>query len=141
MWLPRTGGSFTSAAARFGVNDRPSGTARRSANVRGARVMMHRWEESSRRGGRLMRGAAGERHVQFAYQNAKKVVAKNFAPADVDEPLDELLTFGFAAVHISTRTEEIDIRTSRKGKVHVGSHKMGEPRTAEVEPHNRVKDV
>src|SRR5690242_3727773 len=64
----------------------------------------------------------GERHVQFAYQGAKKVITKNFAPAEVELPLNELLGFGFAAIHISTRSEEIDIRTSRKGKVHVGSH-------------------
>jgi SAM-dependent methyltransferase len=83
----------------------------------------------------------GERHVQFAYQGAKKVVTKNFPPAEVDEPLDELLAYGFAGVHISTRGEEIDIRTSRKGRVHVGTHKMGEPREIEAEPHNRVKDV
>src|SRR3954469_14173002 len=83
----------------------------------------------------------GERHVQFAYQGAKKVVTKNFPPAEVGEPLDELLAYGFAGVHISTRGEEIDIRRSRKGRVHVGTHKMGEPRAVEAEPHNRVKDV
>jgi SAM-dependent methyltransferase len=83
----------------------------------------------------------GQRHVQFAYQGAKKVVTKNYPPADVDPPLDELLDYGFASVHVSTRTEEIDIRTSRKGRVHIGRHRMGEPRAAETEPHNRVKDV
>src|SRR5262245_34964300 len=82
-----------------------------------------------------------ERHVQFAYQGAKKVITKNFLPGEVDTPLDELLGFGFASVHISTRSEEIDIRTSRKGRVHIGRHKMGEPREVEAEPHNRVKDV
>jgi SAM-dependent methyltransferase len=83
----------------------------------------------------------GERHVQFAYQGAKKVVTKNHPPAEVDDPLDELLTYGFAAVHISTRGEEIDIRTSRKGKVHIGTHRMDAAREFETEPHNRVKDV
>lgn len=83
----------------------------------------------------------GERHVQFAYQGAKKVVTKNFLPSDVDEPLNEMLAVGFAGVHISTRSEEIDIRTSRKGRVHIGSHKMGEQREVEAEPHNRVKHV
>jgi SAM-dependent methyltransferase len=82
-----------------------------------------------------------QRHVQFAYQGAKKVVTKNFLPGEVDEPISELLNHGFAAIHISTRSEEIDIRTSRKGKVHIGRHRMGEPRAAETEPHNRVKDV
>jgi hypothetical protein len=83
----------------------------------------------------------GETHIQFAYQGAKKVVTKNFAPNELDEPLNELIGFGFAAIHIATRTEDIDIRTSRKGKVHVGRHRMGEARPAEAEPHNRVKDV
>lgn len=83
-----------------------------------------------------------ERHVQFAYHGAKKVITKNFMPTEVDEPLRELLAFGFAGVHISMRSEEIDIRTSRKGRVHIGTHKMDEPRgTVEAEPHNRVKDV
>lgn len=83
----------------------------------------------------------GETQVQFAYQGAKKVVTRNFPAAEVEQPLDELLTIGFAGVHISTRTEEIDIRTSRKGRVHIGRHRMGEPRAAEPAPHNRVKDV
>lgn len=82
-----------------------------------------------------------ERHVQFAYQGAKKVITKNFLPGEVDEPISELLNHGFAAIHISSRSEEIDIRTSRKGKVHIGKHRMGEPRELEAEPHNRVKDV
>jgi SAM-dependent methyltransferase len=83
----------------------------------------------------------GINHVQFAYQGAKKVVTKNVLPTDADEPIGELLGYGFAGVHISTRTEEIDIRTSRRGKVHIGTHRMGEPREVEVEPHNRTKDV
>jgi SAM-dependent methyltransferase len=84
----------------------------------------------------------GEKHVQFAYQGAKKVITKNFLPAELEIPLDELLGFGFSAVHISTLREEIDIRTSRKGKVHIGTHKMAEPHEpTEAEPHNRVKDV
>ncbi|QJW92648.1 class I SAM-dependent methyltransferase [Frigoriglobus tundricola] len=83
----------------------------------------------------------GARQVQFAYQGAKKVVTRNFPLNEVEPPLDELLGHGFAGVHISLRTEEIDIRTSRKGRVHFGRRKMGEPREAVVEPHNRVKDV
>lgn len=83
----------------------------------------------------------GERHVQFAYQGSKKVITKNYLPPEVDEPIGELLGHGFAGIHISTRNEEIDIRTSRKGRVHIGRHTMGEPRAVEAEPHNRVKDV
>ena len=83
----------------------------------------------------------GERQVQFAYQGAKKVITRNFLPAEVEEPIGELLGHGFAGIHISTRSEEIDIRTSRKGRVHIGRHRMGEPRETPAQPHNRVKDV
>jgi SAM-dependent methyltransferase len=81
------------------------------------------------------------RHFQFAYQGVKKAVTRNFLGAEVAVPLDELIGFGFAGVHITTGTEEIDIRTSRKGRVHIGRRKLKEPRAVEAEPHNRVKDV
>ncbi|AMV27110.1 Methyltransferase domain protein [Gemmata sp. SH-PL17] len=84
----------------------------------------------------------GERHYQFAYQGAKKAVTKNFLDDEMEVPLDELIGFGFAGVHITTGAEEIDIRTSRKGRVHVGRHKLKEPvEVREAESHNRVKDV
>ncbi|MCS6864312.1 MAG: SAM-dependent methyltransferase [Gemmataceae bacterium] len=81
------------------------------------------------------------RYVQFAYQSAKKVVTRNCRPEEVDEPLEELLRIGFAAIHISTRVEEIDIRTSRKGRVHIGRHRLAEPRAANEASHNRVKNL
>ncbi|MCI0700448.1 MAG: SAM-dependent methyltransferase [Planctomycetia bacterium] len=87
----------------------------------------------------------GSRHLQFAYQGAKKVITKNFTLEECETPIDELISFGFAAIHITTQTEEIDIRTSRRGKVHIGRGTVAESPVseapAEVEPHNRVKDV
>ena len=84
----------------------------------------------------------GQRHFQFAYQGATKAVTKNFLDGEVEEPIDELIGYGFAGVHITTGAEEIDIRTSRKGQVHVGRHKLkGATEAPEPESHNRVKDV
>ncbi|HEY1192446.1 MAG TPA: SAM-dependent methyltransferase [Gemmata sp.] len=84
----------------------------------------------------------GDTHFQFAYQGAKKAVTKNFQLGEVEAPLDELIGYGFAGVHITTNTEELDIRTSRKGRVHVGRHKLKQPIEAPgAEAHNRVKDV
>ena len=84
----------------------------------------------------------GDCHFQFAYQGAKKAATKNFPPDELDAPLDELVGYGFAGVHITTDAEEIDIRTSRKGRVHVGRHRQKEEvGRAAPEPHNRVKDV
>ncbi|MBN9122754.1 MAG: SAM-dependent methyltransferase [Planctomycetes bacterium] len=84
----------------------------------------------------------GELYYQFAYQGAKKAVTKNFLADELEAPLDELIGNGFAGVHITTNAEEVDIRTSRKGRVHVGRHRLKQPApAAEPEPHNRTKDV
>lgn len=82
----------------------------------------------------------GERYYQFAYQGAKKAATKNFLPDELEQPLTELVLCGFAGVHITTSDEEIDVRTSRKGAVHIGRHKLTRP-APEIEPHNRTKDV
>ena len=65
----------------------------------------------------------GERHVQFAYQSAKKVITKNFPPAEVDIPLDELLGHGFAGVHISLRNrrKSTSARAARAAFISAGT--------------------
>lgn len=84
----------------------------------------------------------GARQFQFAYQGAKKAVTKNFLDDEVEAPLDELVGYGFAGVHITAGAEEIDIRTSRKGRVHVGRHRLKDaPPAPQAEAHNRIKDV
>ncbi|MDB5313600.1 MAG: Methyltransferase domain protein [Gemmataceae bacterium] len=83
----------------------------------------------------------GERHVQFSYFDRTKNVTKNCRETEADGPLTELLDFGFAGIHLSTGGEEIDIRTSKKGKVLLGRRTV-EPLAADgPERHNRVKDV
>jgi SAM-dependent methyltransferase len=82
----------------------------------------------------------GEPHVQFSYFDAKKDVTKNYRGPEVADRLAEVLAVGFAGVHVTTAAEEIDVRTSKKGKVAVGRKKVAVP----VEPgsaHNRVKDL
>ena len=59
----------------------------------------------------------GEPHLQFSYFDSDKDITKNFLPSEAHAPLAELLQFGFAGIHLSTATEEIDIRTTKKGKV------------------------
>lgn len=82
----------------------------------------------------------GERHLQFSYFDAKKDTTRNFAPAAAATPVAELLDLGFAGVHLWTATEEIDLRTTKKGKVLVGRRAVFAP-VAVNAPHNRVKDV
>jgi SAM-dependent methyltransferase len=78
----------------------------------------------------------GERHLQFSYFDARQCVAKNFR--DAGPPLGELLDLAFAGVHLSTAAEEIDVRTTKKGKVLVGRRSAEAP-AGDPEPHNRVK--
>lgn len=83
----------------------------------------------------------GERHLQFSYFDQKKNVTKNYTVSELDAPLAELLNSGFAGIHLSTSGEEVDIRTTKKGKVLVGRRKVTSTSQSEVEPHNRPKDA
>ena len=82
----------------------------------------------------------GETLLQFAYFDGRKTAQKNHAPPQAGPPLNELLDAGFAGVHVSTRTEELDVRTTKKGKVFVGRRAADPVADADL-AHNRVKDV
>jgi hypothetical protein len=82
----------------------------------------------------------GGRHLQFAYSDGRKEAAKNVFPADAGPVLADLLALGFSGVHVSSGPDELDVRTSKKGKVTVGrstASNTPEPPSA----HNRTKDV
>jgi hypothetical protein len=83
----------------------------------------------------------GQNYLQFSYFDAKKNITKNCLAQEMHSQLDGILDAGFANVHLSTRTEEIDIRTTKKGKILIGRKKAT---LAAPEPplaHNRIKDV
>jgi SAM-dependent methyltransferase len=83
----------------------------------------------------------GRPHLQVSYFDSRKDISKNFGPEEIDVRLDELLAIGFAGIHLTTATEEIDIRTSKKGKVHVSRRAAAQPPDAGLEAHNRAKDL
>src|SRR4051794_17853474 len=66
----------------------------------------------------------GERHIQFAYFDQKKNVTKNYAGSEAETALNELLEIGFAGIHLWKGGEEVDLRTTKKGKVSVGRRKV-----------------
>lgn len=80
-----------------------------------------------------------ERQLQFAYFDGRKTLTKNFPIADAPQPLEELLACGFAGIHIATASEVIDVRTTKKGDVHIGRRAVAND--AKPIAHNRVKDV
>ena len=82
----------------------------------------------------------GSQHLQFSYFAARKGTTRNYPPAEAAFPLAEVLAVGFAGVHVTTDAEEIDLRTTKKGKVLIG-RKKASAADAAVGPHNRVKDV
>ncbi|MGL6095312.1 MAG: class I SAM-dependent methyltransferase, partial [Fimbriiglobus sp.] len=82
----------------------------------------------------------GGRHLQFTYSDGRRESAKNLLPADAGPALAELLALGFAGVHVSSGPDELDVRTSKKGKVTVGRSAAADTPEAPV-AHNRTKDV
>jgi len=82
----------------------------------------------------------GHPHLQFSYFDAKKDTTKNYLPHEAHEPLAAVLAVGFAGIHLTTRTDEIDIRTTKKGKILVGRRTVASPDNTDT-AHNRTKDM
>jgi SAM-dependent methyltransferase len=87
-----------------------------------------------------------ERHLQFSYFDSHKDTTKNYRPDEVHTHLDELVNIAFAGIHLSTASEEIDIRTTKKGRVQIGRRELANSSDSNNmsplgETHNRTKDV
>ncbi len=82
----------------------------------------------------------GETWLQFSHFDGKKDITRNHPVREAGPPLDEVLAVGFSGIHVTTDSQEFDIRVTKKGKVLVGRRKA-EGAAAGPEPHNRVKDV
>jgi hypothetical protein len=83
----------------------------------------------------------GETWRQFSYFDAKKDITKNFRGADIDAKVAELLAIGFSGIHLRTACEEIDIRTTKKGKVLISRKRIADAEPAMSLAHNRTKDL
>lgn len=83
----------------------------------------------------------GSRQLQFSYFDGRKDITHNHLPVSAGSPLREVLALGFAGVHLTTATEEIDLRLTKKGKLLIGRKPAASPETPVVEAHNRVKEL
>lgn len=83
----------------------------------------------------------GESYLQFSYFDAKKNITKNWRGPEIVPPLNELLNSGYAGIHLSMRSEEMDIRTTKKGKLLLGRRQAQMEPINEQRPHNRLKNV
>ena len=80
------------------------------------------------------------RHLQFAYFDQRQTVTKNYRGEESLPRISEIVDIGFAGIHLSTDAEEVDIRTTKKGKHLIGRSKAA----AAPQPpatHNRIKKV
>lgn len=77
----------------------------------------------------------GARQFQFEFFDSRQSFARN--ETDVEPTLREVLAVGFANIHAVANGEEIEIRRSKKGKIHVARRAV-ETAGATVE-HNRTK--
>jgi hypothetical protein len=82
----------------------------------------------------------GRRHLQFSYFDRKKDVSRNYLPPDAAAPLAELVAAGYAGIHLSARGEEIDVRTTKRGKLLVGRRKAP-PAAPPPDRHDRAKEL
>src|SRR5689334_5783905 len=55
------------------------------------------------------------RRLQVSRHDGRKDLSTNHAPDELPEAIADLLAAGFANVHITTTTEEIDLRLTKKG--------------------------
>ena len=82
----------------------------------------------------------GQRYLQFSYFDQRKNVTKNYRAPEIGPHLNEILNIGYAGIHLSTSSEEVDVRITKKGKILIGRRKVAEA-VPEPSAHNRVKEV
>jgi SAM-dependent methyltransferase len=78
--------------------------------------------------------------LQLSRFDGRKDISTNHTPAELPAALADILAAGFSNVHITTATEEIDLRLTKKGDLLTGR----KPATASLEPstaHDRPKDL
>src|SRR4051794_29013143 len=57
------------------------------------------------------------RCIQITRNDGRKDISTNHTPEELPAALADVLAAGFANVHITTRTEEVDLRLTKKGKL------------------------
>jgi SAM-dependent methyltransferase len=82
-----------------------------------------------------------ERIVQVIYTSERKTLTKNFTASIFPEELQRIVECRWSNAHVETTEATLDIRTSKKGKVHISRAKQ----KTEIAPlplnHNLPKDL
>jgi SAM-dependent methyltransferase len=82
-----------------------------------------------------------ERVVQVIYTAGRKTLTKNLNEVALPEWLVGLAQMNWSNAHIETTEATLDVRTSKKGKVHISRAKRSSDAPPQPTTHNRPKDV
>ena len=57
-----------------------------------------------------------ERYLQFSYFTDKQDITKNYRSPEVEEKLDDILDLPFSTMHVQSKTEDVVVQITKKGK-------------------------
>jgi SAM-dependent methyltransferase len=81
----------------------------------------------------------GRRHYQVSYFDGKQDITKNHLPDQFSDPLDQILTVGFANFHVQSENGDLHIRITKKGKALISRGRPSLQRERRHLEHNRPK--
>jgi SAM-dependent methyltransferase len=81
----------------------------------------------------------GSRFLQFSYFDAQKHIAKNYAGAELNEKLDELIALPFKTIQVTTTNGRIRVQFTKKGKAIIHRDKQGGTIDLPMLAHDRRK--
>lgn len=66
-----------------------------------------------------------ERYLQFSYFTEKQDITKNYRGSEAEEKLDDILALPFSTMHVQSKTEDVVVQITKKGKPIVHRSKSG----------------
>ena len=82
-----------------------------------------------------------ERQLQVSHFDDRQDMTKNFADAQIEDKLDELLSLPFKNITVQTTQQRIHVQITKKGKAIVHQHKEAAPQCVPSLEHNRQKNL
>jgi SAM-dependent methyltransferase len=81
----------------------------------------------------------GQRRLQFSYFDSRKDITKNYDGDAASAKLDEALAMPFSQFHVQSRSGDLHVRVTRKGRVLIGRGKASRPEHQPSLAHDREK--
>ncbi len=81
-----------------------------------------------------------QRYLQFSHFSAKQDITKNFAGAEAETHLDEILALPFSSIHLRSTEEDLNVQITKKGKAILHRQQANQHRQPELE-HDAAKEL